>query len=346
MGVEITEKRDKLCARCGALELEKLVASRTENSWNCFVNTTAGAELMLSNSLMVARFKSDSIQLDGVLCNLFSQYFVPLPGRQVQADLMLWAHHHTEGYDMVSLSLRSSIGHPWQYWLFPVEQPQEPLYGVIHGTGHPVKVDCADIALAKSWLEQCRAKHKSKSKHCTPVTLSLKTPLKVIDCQTRQVRVLHEHETYVCLSYVWGNTTTNENFNGLQLPEKIGKTIEDAIYVSQQLGIPRLWVDQYCINQQHSEEKSNIIKVMDRIYGGAEITIVDAGDHPLGGLPGINGTTRRPQRVVHFRFGSYVEVGDILRRIKSSPWNSRAWTYQEGLLAPRRLIFSNSQMYF
>lgn len=85
---------------------------------------------------------------------------------------------------------------------------------------------------------------------------------------------------------------------------------------------------------------------MDRIYSGAEITIISAGDDPSGGLPGVNRTPRQPQRVAHLGGGPYVVVGDIIHQINSSPWNSRAWTYQEGILAPRCLIFSKSQIYF
>jgi hypothetical protein len=247
---------------------------------------------------------------------------------------------------MVSLSISPNLHYQQHFWLFPMEPPQSPLNGVLYGTGHAVPADRADIALAKSWLEECRAEHQNDFTRCVPVPLSLEMSLKVIDCQTRRVRALHKHESYVFLSYVWGKTNTNKTFDGLQLPEMIEMPIEDAVCVSQQLGIPRLWVDQYCIDQGSSEEKHNTMRAMDRIYGGAEITIISAGNDPSGGLPGINGMPRQAQRVVHFGVGPYVAVGDIIHQIKSSPWNSRAWTYQEGVLAPRRLVFSDSQIYF
>jgi hypothetical protein len=36
---------------------------------------------------------------------------------------------------------------------------------------------------------------------------------------------------------------------GAHLLHDVPKTIEDAMFVANKLGIPQLWVDQYCINQ-------------------------------------------------------------------------------------------------
>jgi hypothetical protein len=68
------------------------------------------------------------------------------------------------------------------------------------------------------------------------------------------------------------------------------------MYVAINLDIPFLWVDRYCIDQANSEEKHDLIRNMDRIYEGAEITIIAAtGDDPHHGLPGVRGTPRTPQ---------------------------------------------------
>lgn len=204
---------------------------------------------------MIAELKPSSIQLGCMLCDLFSEYFATLPAHRTRAEMTLLAHHHTEDYDMVSHSIyvnNSGTGYERQFWLFPMEQPQTPRYGVLYSTARPVAADRADITLTRSWLEECRAKHQSELNHCTPVTLRLKMPLKVIDCQTRQVRALHKHESHVCLSYMWGKTTFKKTLDGLRIPEMIGKTIKDAMYVSRQLRVPRLWVDQYCIDQQNT----------------------------------------------------------------------------------------------
>jgi len=32
--------------------------------------------------------------------------------------------------------------------------------------------------------------------------------------------------------------------------------------------------------------------------------------------------------------------------IRDSPWNQRAWTYQEGVLSPRCLYFAEGEVYF
>lgn len=73
----------------------------------------------------------------------------------------------------------------------------------------------------------------------------MKTPLRIIDCKTLHVRALLPNESYTCLSYVWGIIRPATVASNSQLDiDTIPKTISDAIFVSEQLGIPRLWVDQ------------------------------------------------------------------------------------------------------
>ncbi|KAF2993257.1 hypothetical protein E8E13_000984 [Curvularia kusanoi] len=88
---------------------------------------------------------------------------------------------------------------------------------------------------------------------------------------------------------------------------------------------------------------------MDRIYGGASITIVNAaGDNSDCGLPGVSEVTRTP--VDSFTFaGTGVRLVRIPlsgRVIERSRWASRGWTLQEGVLSNRRLVFTSSHVYY
>jgi hypothetical protein len=142
------------------------------------------------------------------------------------------------------------------------------------------------------------------------------------------------------LSYVWGAAGDE----GTRLP----KVVKHAIIVTKALGMRYLWVDRYCIDQIDKAQKHNQIVKMNLIYEGAEITIVNtAGDDAESGLPGVGNEPRPPQPQASI--GSTVLVSTLRSprsHITKSVWSTRGWTYQEGILSNRRLVFTNDQVYF
>jgi hypothetical protein len=82
------------------------------------------------------------------------------------------------------------------------------------------------------------------------------------------------------------------------------------------------------------------------IYSGAALVIIaSAGSDPSYGLPGVSVRSRRPQRRIKMGNWTLVELRDNLQpSIKESTWKKRAWTYQEGYLAKRRLIFTDYEV--
>ncbi|KAH7071341.1 heterokaryon incompatibility protein-domain-containing protein [Paraphoma chrysanthemicola] len=171
--------------------------------------------------------------------------------------------------------------------------------------------------------------------------------LRLINCKSRQILSAEEGQRYICLSYVWGQDAAEEPDVDSWLPDNVPRTVEDAMFVAINLDIPYLWVDRYCIDQDKPEEKHNIIRNMDKIYQGAELTIIAAaGDNPHYGLPGVHGLPRKPQYRLQGDCNIYVAANPVEEEINASRWNTRGWCYQEMLLSPRRLIFTDSQMYF
>jgi hypothetical protein len=201
-----------------------------------------------------------------------------------------------------------------------------------------------DIPLAKSWISRCLESHE---KHCGHGSSS-QFPLKVVDCNSRELCEIEPGTPYFCLSYVWGNAAVARNISS-NLSERLPKTIEDSIWVTLQLGYSYLWIDRYCINQQNEAEKHHLIMNMGAVYRGATLTIIAAaGDNPHSGLPGINGTPRH--QLYSYEVGpSNQTIGGLnhpRNEIRDSVWNTRGWTYQELILSRRRLVFTESQMYF
>lgn len=173
--------------------------------------------------------------------------------------------------------------------------------------------------------------------------------LMVIDCFSRRVVAAQPGCNYVALSYVWGSKRSRNvgifqrDLRGRRLPQ----TVQDAMNVVRVLGMQFLWVDQYCINSTEPVTKHYMISNMDAIYEAAYLTIIAAsGSDDEHGLPSVSKSSKAGG-------GGHVPPWDgivcTIRRsrcdqIKQSAWSTRGWTYQEGLLSRRRLIFIDGQV--
>ncbi|KAI0437390.1 heterokaryon incompatibility protein-domain-containing protein [Xylaria telfairii] len=206
----------------------------------------------------------------------------------------------------------------------------------------------ANMELSRHWLETCVSTHK----HCQWRTQDSGQTAKLgnfrlIDCSlnTPVIEVRSLTESYAALSYVWGKSTASMSDTAATWP----KTVLDAITTTRELGLRYLWVDKYCINQDDAAEKSMQISQMDLIYKMAEVTLIAAaGSDASFGLAGIDGTMRYPNVKIQLPNGLVLVStrGEPDLKVAGSPWNSRGWTYQEGLFARRRLYFLPDQMYW
>lgn len=129
---------------------------------------------------------------------------------------------------------------------------------------------------------------------------------------------------------MWGEQTgypTVTDPGSYRLSSKLPQTVEDAITVTKHLQYQYLWVDEICISQQNAAHRASQINQMDRIYGGADLTIVAAaGNNKNYGLPGVGSTPRAKTRVCHLDEGVVFSVGPAPQSsIKSSVWWSRGW---------------------
>jgi hypothetical protein len=132
------------------------------------------------------------------------------------------------------------------------------------------------------------------------------------------------------------------------LPKTLPKLIEDAIMVALRLGYRYLWIDRYCIPQDDEAVKTSLIRNMDKVYSESSLTIIaSAAEQPNQGLVGV-GVSRdhMPHSLKSDGLGLTQLFTNISDEVESSHWNTRGWTYQEGFLSNRRLLFTKSQCYF
>ncbi|KAF7504687.1 hypothetical protein GJ744_001968 [Endocarpon pusillum] len=202
---------------------------------------------------------------------------------------------------------------------------------------------------------ECHEEH-AQCRH--KVQRVLPQEFRVIDITRRRI-VETIDVPFVALSYVWGIDTrsplliaTRATISAMKedggLPTlEMPRTIEDAMTISTQLGERYLWVDRLCIIQDDPKDKKNQIEAMSDVYTSARLVLIAAyGNNMDFGIPGIS--CPRPVVQHHVDISS-IRVTNVIREPEDDPlalWHTRGWTYQEAVLARRRLFFTNVRAYF
>jgi Heterokaryon incompatibility protein (HET) len=216
-----------------------------------------------------------------------------------------------------------------------------------------------DFSILSGWISYCQSHHGGI---CDPLDMTSANAgqenlrqvvrIKVIDCETRAIITAPEDCSYVALSYVWGSPSTNQSTEeettvGV-LPDNVPTTVNDAVKVVLGLKLRYLWVDKYCIDQSNETEMLLQLSNMDMVYNRAVATIVAvAGEDSDFGLPGVDRRPRARQISVNLDGQIWISSSqNPVEIIDKSKWSTRAWTYQEGVLSTRRLIFTNEQVYY
>jgi hypothetical protein len=219
-----------------------------------------------------------------------------------------------------------------------------------------------DYALLRQWKDNCICLHGKKCGSPHRVR-ELPSPLRLIDVHKRCiVETIHDVK-WLTLSYVWGigkdMSLQLHNLAEFKQPgfldqAGVPRTLLDAMEVTRELGETYLWIDRLCIVQDDLNDLYSLLDVMDIIYSNSVLTIVDgAGCNSNGGLAGISSChSRHRQRPFIVKGVCIVECLDptsdslLCGYTGESRWNSRAWTLQETIFAPRMIIFATTQAYW
>ena len=228
--------------------------------------------------------------------------------------------------------------------------------------GRVVMQDSIDIPHLRRCLELCEKEHPKSFGLEDDHSENLPT-LRLIDVEKECIIKGSFQSRYVALSYVWGGL--EQLMNTRAKDEELSKpfslraehhhrllrnTIKDAILLVRLLGERYLWVDALCI-VQNAPDKLLHLATMDKIYGGAVLTIAaTSGSSSDSGLPGVNPNIR-PRKVKQFQCdvqGLKLAwfLPDVSITADASVWNGRAWTYQERVLAQRLMLVSDQQVFF
>ncbi|KAG5661680.1 hypothetical protein KAF25_005802 [Fusarium avenaceum] len=268
--------------------------------------------------------------------------------RQAFERLGVGEKHELGGAVIFEVTTKSKVL-PWGY-IVRIAEGEDDITGykeatpIIRGRVIPPKLD---FALPRTWMDFCMANHTHTA--CS----SKETPirgLKLVDCRENQVVFVDDLNVdtieYVTLSYVRGSPT-DEEWDHKGLPEVLPPLLTDAIAVTKSLGFRYLWIDRFCFPQYNASERSRQLDKMGEIYARSALTIiVAAGKGVQDGIPGVS-VAREEQLSLQTEAGCFTTSltrPDV--EVANSKWASRGWTYQEGLLSRRRLVFTPSQIYF
>lgn len=224
------------------------------------------------------------------------------------------------------------------------------------------------LAFAKKCLNMCDARHSQ----CR--SSSTQTPTRLIELSQEdasRVRLVEttpsSSEVYIALSYCWGRgdnlKTTTANYNQMLSTFSVStlpQTLQDAIWLTRQLGQRYIWIDAICIIQDSASDWEIESATMASVYRNAYLTIAagtaasategfltheyPAGDYPVPfqrswctdeGLDSILAARMIPDLETHTEDGEEV-----------LPLDTRGWCLQERLLSIRLLTYKDHELYW
>lgn len=194
---------------------------------------------------------------------------------------------------------------------------------------------------------------------------------RLIDVKTKAVERFDNVDLadlkYLALSYVWGGAQrliiNLDNMKQLEITGSligaVSKTIEDAMHLTDLLGIQYLWVDALCILQDDTPDKTHHLSFIGEIYRHCLLTIIAAsGVDAEAGLPGLreprtfrqhiikakDSTLESPQ--IHLVTAQTVRPMWYNSYFFGAKWMTRGWTLQERALSSRTIVFTENQVYW
>ena len=213
-------------------------------------------------------------------------------------------------------------------------------------------------SVPKEWLEDCENKHEECIEHALVFENNHKSnlPTRIISlhglaesasvCLVVHSRPGPRWGRYVALSHRWPTgscswVTTQENLQARtnRLPiSDLPQTLQDCIYIVNQLGIRYLWIDSICIIQDSAADWELESSQMTDIYGGATMTIfADGAADDNAGMTFTRADSRSSGPISS-------DGGSFQRLVNRSLLSTRAWIFQEKFMSRRILHITSEQM--
>ena len=212
-------------------------------------------------------------------------------------------------------------------------------------SARPALQEWVDWQRARELLDNCTSGHV----RCTARRLSPYPPdFRLLDTETLRIIAPTQQKRFAALSYgrgamanAAGLRIVGSNMMSLEQScdfQNLPRTFQDAITICRFLNIEYLWIDRLCIIQDDGESKHIQIGSTATVFASALVVIVAATiencDQPI---PGIS----KPRDTSNFSYS----LPPWTKYTGRSIWWTSGWTYQEVILARRKLFFSDTEIW-
>lgn len=218
-----------------------------------------------------------------------------------------------------------------------------------------------DTSIVDQWRKRCLSSHGTRCEN--PLKIWSVRPSWVIDTQDRCLIPGRECNSFVALSYRWGNAEGLKIQADTMAKLRRRGALDDPVTCSQfapivghamtltsLIGERYLWVDNLCIDHSRAAESTEQLQLMGAIYANASLTIVAYDGDAEDGFPGIrNASASRNLEDDSIQFGEERFIHDKHGRDDFSFWglyHKRGWTHQEFNMSSKRLIFSQRSLHW
>ncbi|KAF2460143.1 heterokaryon incompatibility protein-domain-containing protein [Lineolata rhizophorae] len=193
----------------------------------------------------------------------------------------------------------------------------------------------------------------------------------------RLIDVQGECGDYVALSYCWGKeplqkyTTTESRLGSMKkriVHDDMPRTFRDAFAITRKLGVRYVWIDGICIVQDSNDDWETESAKMGAIYGKAYVTVAadsstnvhdgcfnQKSRNQIDDIPGLVKVpnvlvSKRTSRLYIYSTMYDLGVGHAASRspfpIEHGHLSQRGWAFQERLLSPRTLHYTDRRLHW